>query len=205
MAAAAVYDPTVYDSLPSLDVASDAFELRNPQSIIEREIAQLFLKHNVYDELAICLLHRHFDLSPSEKLVELGAVSSPWQYAQSDSDVIGGSVEPRSWVFRNGRMFPFEFGYNEGLAPAVYQPLPEKPAFYAELNDLLLKHRLTDLLGVTLNIQDSATDTVKFEKTFDRANVVFTIQRGGQMEVKESVPAQWAYSGVGDFSVPVKK
>lgn len=101
-------------------------------------------------------------------------------------------------------MFPFEFGYNEGLANAVYKQLPDKPAFYAELNDLLVKHGLEDLLGLTLYVDELPADRLKFEKTFDRANVVFTVQRGGLMEAKDTVPAQWNYSGVGDFRVPVK-
>lgn len=108
--------------------------------------------------------------------------------------------------FPSGPHVSFRVWLQPRLGPrAVYKPLPDKPACYAELNDLLLRRGLTDLLGLTLNIEATSTDTVKFEKTFDRANVVLTIQRGGQMEAKESVPAQWAYSGVGDFSVPVKK
>lgn len=167
--------------------------------------SELFLKHEVYNELAICLLHRHFDLSPSEKLVELGAVSSPWENIQNRSNLFGGSIVPRSWAFRQGSLFPFEFGYNEGLKAEVYKPLPEKPAFYAELNDLLVKHGLEHLLGLTLNTDEIPFGTVKFEKTFDRSNVVFTIKHDNEIAAKEAIPAMWVFSGVGDFRVPFKK
>ncbi|UKZ93230.1 uncharacterized protein TrAFT101_008151 [Trichoderma asperellum] len=179
MAAAAVYSPSVYDSLPSLHAASDTFE----------QLHELFLKHEVYNELAICLLHRHFDLSPSEKLVELGAISSPWEDSQNRPNVFGGSIVPRSWAFRQGSLFPFEFGYNEGLKAEVYKPLPEKPAFYTELNDLLVKHGLEHLLGLTLNTDEIRSGTVKFEKTFDRSNVVFTIKYDNEIAAKEAIPA----------------
>lgn len=39
MAAAAVYSPSVYDSLPNLHAASDSFEQLQPQAILEKEIA----------------------------------------------------------------------------------------------------------------------------------------------------------------------
>lgn len=39
MAAAAVYSPSVYDSLPSLHAASNIFEQLQPQAILEKEIA----------------------------------------------------------------------------------------------------------------------------------------------------------------------
>lgn len=222
MAVAAVYTPSVYDSLPDLASAATTFEQRDPQEIIENEIgfvyvlllyfrephanvlkSQLFLKHEVYNELAMCLLHRHFNMSASEKLVELGAVSSPWQYAQDDSNVVGGSVVPRSWVFCQGRLFPFEFGYNEGLTKPVYKAMPDKPAFYTELNELLVKHGLEDLLGLTLNTGDAMPGTVKLEKTFDRSNVIFTLPYDEGM--KETVTAQWNYSGVGNTHVPLKR
>lgn len=159
----------------------------------------------MFKELAICLIHRHFDLSPSEKLVENGAVSCPWEYSQADSDIVGGAVVPRSWTFRDGQLFPFEFGYNEGLQDTVYKQLPDKPQFYTELNALLEEHGLTELLGLTLNTGDTPSGTVKFEKTFDRANVIFTIKEGGDMDAKDSVTAQWVFSSIGDFSAPVKK
>lgn len=112
---------------------------------------------------------------------------------------------PRSWAFRQGSLFPFEFGYNEGLKAEVYKPLPEKPAFYAELNDLLVKHGLEHLLGLTLNTDEIPFGTVKFEKTFDRSNVVFTIKHDNEIAAKEAIPAMWVFSGVGDFRVPFKK
>lgn len=167
--------------------------------------SDLFLEHGVYQDLAICLIHRHFDLSPTEKLVENGAVSCPWEYSQHDTDVVGGAVVPRSWTFRDGQLFPFEFGFNEGLQDAVYKQLPDKPQFYVELNALLDEHGLTDLLGLTLHTGDTIPGTIKFEKTFDRANVIFTINDNGDMDDKEAVTAQWVFSSIGDFTVPVKK
>ncbi|KAJ3493996.1 hypothetical protein NLG97_g4365 [Lecanicillium saksenae] len=134
MVAAAVYQPSVYKSIPHLFDAAASFKERNPESILKNETADLFLKHQVYRKLAICLVHRHFDLSPSEKFVENGAVSCAWQYSQDDSDGVGGSVVPRCWVFRDGQLYPFEFGFNEGLQEPVYKQLPDKPQFYQELN-----------------------------------------------------------------------
>lgn len=166
----------------------------------------LFLKHEVYDDLAVCLIHRHFDLAANEKLVEFGAVSSPWSYTQNDSDMIGGSVVPRTWKFVQGKMRPFEFGYNEALGEPIYKQLPNKPEFYKEFNNILQDTGTSDLLGLTLHSDKIPTDQVKFEKTFDRANVAFTVTRDGEMYDKEdAVPAQWIYKELGGMIVPVKK
>ena len=50
---------------------------------------ELFLKHDVYHDLAVCLIHRHFDMTDNEKLVEYGAVSTPWSYTQADNNMMG--------------------------------------------------------------------------------------------------------------------
>lgn len=170
-------------------------------------IRELFLKHEVYHDLAVCLIHRHFDMADDEKLVEYGAISTPWSYNQADDNMMGGSVKPRSWVFKGGKMVAYEFGFNQwGQAP-VYRDLPDKPAFYADFNTFLEQEGLNGLLGLTLLTDRKQAGVVKVEKTFGRANIVFPMPDSwDQDNEKETVPAQWEYApAVGDFVVPVKK
>lgn len=164
----------------------------------------LFLKHEVYNDLAVCLIHRHFDMASNERLVEFGAVSAPWTLTQVDQ-VAGGTLVPRSWIFNDSKMSPYEFGYNEAIGEPTYRALPNKPHFYEEFGKLLKREGLENLLGLTLNSDEIQPGLVKFEKTFGRVNVLFNVARGGLMEEKESIPAQWNYKPVGDMIVPVKK
>ncbi|KAK0649749.1 hypothetical protein B0T16DRAFT_410657 [Cercophora newfieldiana] len=199
------YRPAEYQALPHLDNAFDTFLERSPQHIIEEKMMEVFRKHQVYNELAVCLIHRHFDMADNEKLVEFGALSTPW--VVRDENMMGGSVKPRSWIFRGGRMIPYEFGFNEWGQTEVYKDLPNKPEFYTEFNAILQAEGLSELLGLTLLTERKKEGIVKVEKTFGRANIVFTQPDSWSEEnAKEAVPAQWEYApGIGDFVVPVKK
>lgn len=201
------YQPSEYQALRHLHDAFDSFLERSPQETIEKKMMEIFVKHQVYDDLAVSLIHRHFDMSANEKLVEFGPVSSPWSYRQADDAMMGGSVTPRSWLFKNGKMLPYEFGYNEAGQPPKYKSLPDKPDFYAEFNDLLEREGLGDLLGLTLLTERKEHGLIKVEKTFGRSNVVFTMTDDDALATeKDAVPAQWEYApGIGDFIVPVKK
>jgi len=199
------YRPAEYQALPHLDNAFDTYLERSPQHIIEEKMMEVFRKHQVFNELAVCLIHRHFDMADNEKLVEFGATSTPW--VVRDENMMGGSVKPRSWVFKGGKMMPYEFGFNEWGQPAVYKDMPDKPAFYADFNAILEEEGLNDLLGLTLLTERKKEGVVKVEKTFGKANVVFTMADSWSVEnAKVAVPAQWEYApGIGDFVVPVKK
>lgn len=144
-------------------------------------------------------------MADNEKLVEFGAISTPW--IVKDDNMMNGSVRPRSWVFRGGKMIPYEFGFNEWGQPETYKALPDKPAFYADFNAILEEEGLNELLGITLLTERKKEGLVKVEKTFGKANVLFTLPDAWEQENgKETVPAQWEYApGVGDFVVPVKK
>jgi hypothetical protein len=161
----------------------------------------------VYNDLAVCLIHRHFDMAPDEKLVEFGAVSTPWMYRHPDENMMGGSIKPRSWLFTDGKMVPYEFGYNEHGKVVKYRDLVNKPEFYADFYALLQQEGLTNMLGLTLLTERKQKGFMKVEKTFGRSNVVFTMKEDDYaLTEKDSVPAQWEYApAVGNFIVPVKK
>jgi hypothetical protein len=225
------YQVSAYNNLPNLMDAYDTFVERNPLEVIEHEISlvepsfpgygrlnytelllilvvfsrALFFKHNVYEELSVSLIHRHFAMKGDERLVEFGSVSTPWPGSKTGSVMAAGHIMPRSWRFVNGKLMPYEFGFNESSRDIVYKDLPNKPEFYADFGSLLEKHKLTDLLGLQLNTDMVDEASVKFEKTFDRANVIFTVPRQGELAQKEAISAQWVYKPLGDMTVPVKK
>lgn len=146
-------------------------------------------------------------MTDNEKLVEYGAVSTPWSYTQANDNMMGGSVKPRSWLFKGGKMMPYEFGFNEWSRAPVYKDLPDKPGFYVEFNSLLEQEGLNDLLRLTLLTDRKKAGIVRVEKTFDRSNVVFPMPANWAQKIeKEIVPAQWEFApAADDILVPVKK
>ncbi|KAF9872766.1 hypothetical protein CkaCkLH20_09629 [Colletotrichum karsti] len=200
MAAAAVDTTSLYQTyqaLPHLHEAAQTYEQRSPQAIVEEKMMNLFLKHEVYNELAVILIHRHFDMAENEKLVEFGSVASPWDFPveRPDGSFYGGVVKPRSWIFKAGQMIPYEYGFNEHGAPAVYGDMPNKPAFYAEFDALLQEEGLADLLGLTLLTERKQPGVIKLEKTFGRSNVMFTVpEESLKAAKKDPVVASWEFS-----------
>jgi hypothetical protein len=47
----------------------------------------------------ISLLHRHFDMSPNEILIEHGLVLTPWSMPPDPVNFMDGRIVPRSWYF----------------------------------------------------------------------------------------------------------
>ena len=140
------------------------------------------------------LLHRHFDIADDEKLVESGNVSAPWSYTYDDHNVYGGSVVPRSWMLEGNNLHPYEFGYNGGCGVTdAYPALPENMDFYTKFAELLVKYELTDILGLTL-VNQIAPNTVRLEKTYRHANVVYELPAKAVAEDKDTVQAVWQFT-----------
>ncbi|OAP62532.1 hypothetical protein AYL99_01759 [Fonsecaea erecta] len=206
MALVAPYSVEAYNSLPHLLDAHQNFVNADPMELLHNEIGELFYKHDVYRDLAVCLLHRHFPMTDGEKLVEFGSVASPWSYRQQDTDLMGGRVKARSWMFRKGRLLAYEFGYDNTRSGSTYGDLPEKPAFYLEFGQLLERNHLEDILGLTLLGDGLQPGTMKLEKTFGNTNVMFVVAEEDWDQGKESIIAQWEYKEDGKgATMPVRK
>jgi hypothetical protein len=69
---------------PEIGPAVKAFEAQGAENLIIPLIGPVFAKHGMMDRFCLCLVHRHFDLSPGEVLVETVAndcsksVAMPW-------------------------------------------------------------------------------------------------------------------------------
>ena len=134
-------------------------------------------------------------MNETERLVEFGPVSMPWSLRPGDSKLVGGTIQPRSWMFRNGDVVPYEFGYNESVGPAVYADLPNKPEFFEQFGKVLEEEGLSDVLGLTL-LGRRPANTIGMEKTFERANVMFNMsvedfENEKKARGKEFIPAMW--------------
>ena len=61
-----LYDASQFNSLPDFEVAN-----KGPPAIVKmaQRCGQVLCRYGCQEVLAACLLHKHFDLAPNERLV----------------------------------------------------------------------------------------------------------------------------------------
>lgn len=62
-----VLETVQWADLPDID---DVEPLGDSDAAVLREVGDLLRKHGVSERFGVCLLHRHFDVAPGERLVE---------------------------------------------------------------------------------------------------------------------------------------
>lgn len=93
-----MYDPKAYDSLPSLAVAAK-FANKAAMRNLFGPVRDLFLEEKVQEIFGICLLHRHFPIKETQRLVEYHHSSSPWDAGDTTTTAVAkyeGYIAPRS-------------------------------------------------------------------------------------------------------------
>ncbi|KAF4502843.1 hypothetical protein FAGAP_928 [Fusarium agapanthi] len=177
MAAAAVqtytpasYDHRAVDAMADVDVAALRLQELNGFDHMKSCIRDVFMKHDVDKVFGVGLLHRHYDVAPNEKIIELGPVSSPWVVGD-DEVITGGAVLPHTWRVFNGELKPTEFKFvpQRELSNVDRPVFPA--AFVKELIGVLQETRLDEVLGVSLYEADDP-DNETMEVTYGRSSIV---------------------------------
>ncbi|PNP83729.1 hypothetical protein FNYG_02946 [Fusarium nygamai] len=177
MAAAAVqtytpasYDHRAVDAMTDVDVAAQRLQELNGLDHMKSCIRDVFMKHGVDKVFGVGLLHRHYDVAPNEKIVELGPVSSPWVVGD-DEAITGGSVLPHTWRVFDGELKPTEFKFvpQRELSNVDRPVFPA--AFVKELIGVLQETGLDEVLGVSL-YEAGDPDNETMEVTYGRSSIV---------------------------------
>lgn len=87
------YDPDTFAALPELASAGARFRVLGArvlgaEALVNSEFRSLFLEHKMDRTYGLMLLHRHFDLSNGERLVEYQGASVPWQHDELYKKVV---------------------------------------------------------------------------------------------------------------------
>jgi hypothetical protein len=64
------YSTHAFNTLPELHTAQDSFTSKGGKNLVDEVFKPMIEKHKLEAKLGVGLLHRHFDLEGSEKLVE---------------------------------------------------------------------------------------------------------------------------------------
>ncbi|KAF5691740.1 hypothetical protein FCIRC_318 [Fusarium circinatum] len=177
MAAAAVqtytpasYDHRAVDAMTDVDMAALRLQELNGLDHMKSCIRDVFMKHGVDKVFGVGLLHRHYDVAPNEKIIELGPVSSPWVVGD-DEVITGGAVLPHTWRVFDGELKPTEFKFvpQRELSNVDRPVFPA--AFVKELIGVLQETGLDEVLGVSL-YEAGDPDNETMEVTYGRSSIV---------------------------------
>ncbi len=146
----------------------------------------VFNKYHAEKELALSLIHRHFDLQPAERLVEYGRVTAPWVLNEYSSH----KVRPKSWAFIGDELYPYEFEYNP-LIPSKAFEFDE--GFLSDFQQTLRDHNLMNTFGIALAPADDPDFPCLIEFTAGRTNVLSPFDHD---EDQIGVEAVWTFSCV---------
>jgi hypothetical protein len=193
MAASLVYTPSTYDALPSLLHAASEYERRNASTILNESIRPLFLDSNLYEKYGVSLLHKHFSMDPTERLVEFHNTSTPWLIGKEKAEATfrhhDGFIVPRTFSFKNdvdGLPMPYEFAFTYDEPKAFTDA---EIAFFKAFATLLVAYSLQDVIGIcTLNLQ---SDNFPLEITEGRANIMI---KGDAVPKESVIQAVWGFS-----------
>jgi hypothetical protein len=158
-------------------------------------LRDIFRKYRVEKTLGLSLVHRHFDLSFGERLVEYENVAAPWVLDDVDPQ-LHQYLQPKSWAFVDDQLYPYEYSFN----PAEPRSNTNEPdaRFLAEFHAILKAHRLEKTLGLNRanhRIQlMGAMPMVEF--TAGRANVLMPITK--ELEDTYLIEAEWLFPCVWD-------
>jgi hypothetical protein len=186
------YDPGVFDSLPDFFVARDDLD-RLHEKIAS--LGDIVCSHGLHDVLGITLLHKHFDISPRERIVrrfqnnklavmrpEIGSDENLYAYV---------------WCFGSGKdgrgFYPLEFcAYDvfrqERLARAHLLHLEKSKSFLRDFSNEIVGrdlHRTFGLAGLHARSLFHCDPGITLLELTDEQNRILTLETASEQHVKE--------------------
>ncbi len=104
------YRADVFNTLPDLPTAEKNFASGGGPDLVDKVLKPMMERYQLKSKLGVGLLHRHFELQDSEKLVEFNNISLPWN--SNGDEHSGGKILPSAWAVKDGSLTPYEFYYS---------------------------------------------------------------------------------------------
>lgn len=197
MLAALPYSTKHYDSLPDIMDAAKSLTASGALEDLANSIGSIFIKHGMENTFGLILLHRHFDMDPTERLVEFGNVSVPWDITCNEAEM--DKIQPVSWRFVDGGVVPYEFTGNQ------LDSLPEDrnyDRFVKDLGGSLQRLQLDQMLGLCRITTSSVDSPPTMEFTSGRANVTVPDVMWALGGDSAAVEASWQFGSQGKHIIP---
>ncbi|KAG4073784.1 hypothetical protein HA402_001008 [Bradysia odoriphaga] len=207
----------LYPDVPFLSNAVEEFNEKKVIDIVEK-FGNLFVKHNMFSDFALCLVHKHFPLSEHEILVDVESedssvtVAVPWNLAEDGKSATPSSSEndlweeyklstntfivPRTWAMTGkGELYPFEYGMSK-------QNRTREPetAFCMEFFELLKQFGLERIIGIR-SIDPESDNISSYETTplGKRGNVTVHGTAPDESFLNSMVQVSWKFNSKGEL------
>ncbi|KAK5637374.1 hypothetical protein RRF57_013086 [Xylaria bambusicola] len=135
-------------------------------------IRDLFLRYRVYTELGLVLLHKHFPIAPTQRLVDCRNIAAVWDVGDDLSAVAyksGNSIVPRSFRLLRGKFVPYEFDFTKpSKQPQFSAQVSQK--FLSELSTLLRDLGMDQIVG--FRALDKHDSNLTVEVTEGKMNIM---------------------------------
>jgi len=183
------YNPAFFNQIRHLESAQQILQERAVEESAIKSLRSLFHRHDVHKALGLMILHRHFDMTPDEKLVEFRGVATPWP-VNDESEVFGGKIVAKCWAFYQGGLHPTEFGFNPPGEPS-YLETTFQAEFVQELYEFLSLLKLDDIFGL-VSLSDSDLLSMRgVERTIGRVSI--TLPLSEDIELPDTIESVWAF------------
>ncbi|MEG4283649.1 glycerol-3-phosphate ABC transporter substrate-binding protein [Microcoleus sp. A006_D1] len=171
------YKPDVFDCLEHFFTARDLLE-QAPDNMTE--LGAIIRSHGLQKQVGICLLHKHFDLSNNERLVE--EFDGNNAYVKPTAEY--GDAIPYMWKVEQNQIsgewvwFPLEFvRVTEAVSAAVERSkaVVNNSNFLNEIAGKLSQLGMTGMFGISILHRDAikvAEGEILVESTDDAARVL---------------------------------
>ncbi|KAJ6780651.1 hypothetical protein PWT90_01747 [Aphanocladium album] len=182
---AAVFQPAVYNQLPSLEEAQKLRDEPFVNDVINGPIRDLFLKYASDAVFCLYLQHRHHKLSEGEKIVKVGGTAHLMDGQQmKDVERFGNKIVPTTWMTSDGTAIPMEFA----SVPSSQKVHFPSGAFMAELATVLRSNGCEDMFGI-----DTVADSAWSELSVGNASVVVPCSDDSEFDKEEYIPVAFAF------------
>lgn len=165
------YETFQFNSLPDFELAS-----RRPDSVLRmaQSCGRVLCRYGCQELLAICLLHKHFDLEPNERLVRtLGRRKRA--HAVPIATKAAGDVIPWIWRFSEGTSgpgwYPLEYVQSSPSGRGLYTLLERCDPVFDELALVLQQNALEDVFGVSALYADEGLQVDDHEHTVETSSI----------------------------------
>lgn len=193
----ASYSSQVFDSLNDFETAK--LELFEAEKILP-QIGNLICEYNLYEKFGVCLLHKHFNLSANEILVEVvGKNKSDSQPVFYDNQ---SNLMPHTWKVHkltdgSLTLYPLEFvdSSNNNFNSVITVSDLE---FFRHIASKLSKLKMTETFGITMLHRDDisiAEDEILVESSnnIERLLTVVPVKKG-EIDLLTVTKTTWKFS-----------
>ncbi|KAK7420721.1 hypothetical protein QQZ08_010256 [Neonectria magnoliae] len=137
------YSVEHFQGLPTLEDARTKFTALGGDELVKTVFRNFFIAHSMENKFGLSMLHRHFDLSPGEMLVDYDGTSVPWP----EGSIRGMKrPQPAVWAYSPaGHFRPTEFRYSEKDDLVMGE---SELRFMDMFKDLINQYNAVDLFGL---------------------------------------------------------